>query len=171
MLSFAEIHTLFKAKTSLKFVAAGQNDESLPLPYFSYEILREPKYREYQVLPIDFETSGEFGRRYYNPTKTEVQYTVHFDGKQQAAALSKIRELYRYITTDKFKMAMKRLDFPVNYTLLGDGIRTTNTIRNEFFEKQYSFDIRYIWADVDTDPDVDVIETANTEQIPVAEGQ
>jgi hypothetical protein len=168
MLDFSKVHPILEAATGVKIFAAGQNVETAPLPYITYEFsLPEKKYREYQVLKGTLISSGDVGTVYANPTSTTVQYTLSYDSKQIKDARDKIRAFYMYLCTQEFKLALNRLTdttttLPLNITFtITKDITQSMILKSDFFEHQFFFEVRYNWMDSLKVISSDVIESAD----------
>jgi hypothetical protein len=163
-MDFDKVHELIESKTKLNIVASGQNNESLPHPFITYQVLREPKYREYQKLRV-VNPVTPFEKKEVFPTSTEVQYTVYYESDQVYESREMIRKLYRYICSDEFAAAMKKADV-AEYSVLSE-IREISVNKGDYFERQLNFDVRYIWPDMETNPKSDVIdEVGVVEEVP-----
>lgn len=156
-------------RTGLVVVADGQDTETPPMPYILATLIQEPKYKSWQTLRYDIETSGEPGRIYVNPTVTQMQFSVVYPAQKVAACRAMARLLYNYFSTDGFELALKRID---NVSLVtASEIRELKVAKANFFERQNSFDCNLLWADSITESFVDTIESADVQQEDPVAGQ
>ncbi len=143
-------------REKIEIFADGQDTETPPLPFITYSTLREEKYKEYQRMKYIRIVEGERQTHYENPTMTEIQYSVHFEAKQLDEAKRMISRLYNYLTTDEFKQGsfvtvdgVPEFQNPldgVGFTIISD-VRPNTVPKNDFFERQFSFDVRWLWRD------------------------
>ena len=161
-LPLTEIFGIITLKTGLKVIADGQDSETPPLPYILATLIQEPKYKSWQTLRYDIETSGEPGRMYVTPTKTQMTFSVVYASQKVSACRSMARYLFKYFATDDFQLRLKRLD---NVSLVtASEIRELKVAKANFFERQCSFDCNIFWADSITESSVDIIEEVQVER-------
>ncbi len=154
-LGLGTIHKTIEAAIGLKIFASGQDVETAPPPFVMYQVLQEPKWKEYQRLHKITKIDGVYVNSYEFPTQTEVQYSVHYTSKQMADARKMIRKLFMYLATDEFKMTLDG----VGFTIIS-AIRETQVPKDQFFEQQQSFDVRWLWRDGMKSNTAETIETA-----------
>lgn len=154
-LGLGDIHKTIESSTGLKIYASGQDVESAPLPFIMYQVLQEPKWKEYQRLHKITKVDGVYQNSYEFPTQTDIQYSVHYTSKQMAAARKMIRRLYMYLSTDEFKMTLDGVGFTIM-----SAIRETQVLKDQFFEQQESFDVRWLWRDGMKSTTAETIESA-----------
>lgn len=168
MFNLDGFHELVLLETGLKVYDEGQNETALKMPYIGFTGVDEKKYRPNQILKETFETSGEPGTVYLNPTETIIQYGVVYEAEQAPEARDMIRKLYNYLCTDEFKMAMKRLD-GLSLSIVSN-VRETKINRGEFFERRYTFDVRFFWQDQYIKAQSDTITSATADLVSAPEG-
>lgn len=154
-LGLGTIHKTIEKAIGLKIYASGQDVESAPLPFVMYQVLQETKWKEYQRLHKITKEGSTYTNAYEFPTQTEIQYSVHYTSKQMAAARKMIRQLYMYLATDEFKMTLDGVGFTIM-----SAIRETQVPKDQFFEQQESFDVRWLWRDGMKSNTAETIETA-----------
>jgi len=164
-----QLFEIIRLRTGLTVIADGLDTETPPLPYIVASLIQEGKYKNWQTLRYDIETSGEPGRVYVNPTDTQMQFSVVFAAQKVSACRAAARLLYNYFATDGFKLALKRID---NVSLVtASEIRELKVAKANFFERQNSFDCKLLWADSITESFVDTIESAEVQQVSPVAGQ
>lgn len=149
-------HELVLLETGLTIYDEGQDESAPPMPYIGMNGIDEKKYRPHQILKESFETSGEPGTLYLNPSETIVQYGVVYESGQAPEARDMIRKLYNYLCTDRFKAAMKRLD-GLSLSIVSN-VRETKINRGEFFERRFTFDVKFFWQDQYSEVQSDTID-------------
>lgn len=168
-LPLTQLFSLIETRTGLKVIADGLDTETPPLPYILVSFIIEGKYKNWQTLRYDIETSGEPGRVYVNPSDTTIQFSVVYPAQKVAPCRAMARLLYNYFSTDGFELALKRID---NVSLVTSSeIRELKVAKANFFERQCTFDCKILWADSITETFVDVIESADVQQKDPVTGQ
>lgn len=161
MLDLDGFNDIIKAAAGLSVVFdEGQDVETPEMPYISANMLDEKRYKMHQVLSKTDE-NPPFAKTYASPVETFFQYGVIYAADQFDLARAKIRELYMYMLTDKFKLEMKRLD-DVSCKIVSD-IRETKIVKGDIFERRLTFDVVFLWTDYYIDPASDTIDTAEVE--------
>lgn len=164
-----QLFEIITMRTGLKVVADGLDDTTPPLPYIIASFIQEGKYKNWQTLRYDIDTSGEPGRIYVNPSVTGMQFAAVYKSSEVAACRAMARLLYNYFSTDGFELDLKRID---NVSLVtASEIRELKVSKANFFERQCSFDTKLLWADSITESSVDVIERATVEREDPIAGQ
>lgn len=158
------IHTLLEAATGVPIGRSGQINDRSPRPFMVYDqTLPEKKYKRHQIMKqyVVPDLPGTPTAQYKNPHKFSIQYTIVFNS-QDANCPVVIQNLSRYLVTDKFKLAMDKLD--VKFYMSSDIVENIIPIEG-FTDRQFIFVIDYFWADIWTDSDNDAtvgaITTAN----------
>lgn len=164
------IHKLIETATGLKIYADGQDVETVKTPFLMYtEIPGEDKYKEYQALTRTEYAAGVYTERVELPTKSDFQYSVHYTAAERREARNMIRKLYLYFCSPGFRLALDRAEHDsdlgkkidsVGFTIIS-AIRTAAPIKGEFFERQYMFDVRWLWRDGMLTTGAETINTAD----------
>lgn len=156
------IHALLEAATGVPIGRSGQINDRTPRPFMVYDqTLPEKKYKRHQILKqYSQDVYNNIVAQYKNPHKFSIQYTIVFNS-QDANCPVVIQNLSRYLVTDKFKLAMDKLD--VKFYMSSDIVENNVPIEG-FSDRQFIFTIDYFWADIWSDSaddaTVGAIETA-----------
>ena len=162
MLDLDGFNALVKTATGLGVVFdEGQDVETPQMPYISANLIDEKRYKGHQVMSETTVVGPNVEKRYACPVETSFQYGAVYAADQFPEARAKIRELYMYLLTDKFKLAMKRLD-DVSMQITS-AIRETKILKGDIFERRLTFDVVFHWTDYYVDSTSDVIDTAELE--------
>ena len=160
MLVISNVHDIFRTRFTLPIVRSGQENESPTLPYMSYINLSETRYQDYQVIR-DLTLTDSI--QYKNPVRSNYRYTVVADSRKDSSQGENIiaseklaRDIFNFISTVTFELAMKRLD--VKYNLLSD-LQEVDFNQNDFYERRFFFTINYFWADLFTEDEGERIES------------
>ncbi len=141
----------------------GQDVETPTLPYISANLIDEKPYKPFQAQ-TSFEVVDDVPTKTYAiPTETAMQYGVVYVADQFAEARAMIRKFYNYLHTDKFKLAMKRLD-DVSLQVIS-GIRELKINKGGLFERRLTFDVLFHWTDYYIETNSDAIDSAEVEQV------
>jgi hypothetical protein len=143
---FDDVHKILALKTGLKFSASGQSVQSPEPSFFSYALILEQRYREYQTIRKIESTSGSTIKTYIIPVETHTQYTLVSKSAAGIEARNQIRALYNFLHTDGFRRELHSLPYNLRFKIVSD-IREISVPREQFYERHASFDVKWLWAD------------------------
>lgn len=151
------IHTEIKDQTGLEIVAGGQDQETLIPPYIIYDTITEGRYKDYQILKeYSEETPGTPKIEYKNPNNHIYEYSTVNDPSDVSGAMTIIKDLFNFLTTDTFKLFMKRNN--LGHTIMTN-VKEVKINKSDFSERWFRFELRYMFSDNFTNEEGTFIET------------
>ncbi len=154
------IHTELKSKTGLNLVRGGQDQETTLLPYIQYDNITEGRYKDYQILKEYSEVvPGTPKIEYKNPNNHIYEYATVNDPSDISGAMTIIKDLFNFLTTDEFKLFMKRNNLA--HTIMTD-IKELRINKSDFSERWFRFELRYMFSDNFERAEGTFIETVDT---------
>ena len=164
------IKELFGSDTKKRIARGNQKQQRTVRPFIVYDLVWEDSYKPHQVMKKYETYLDSVVVSYKIPMQFTYQYTLVFaDNDPSCATIT--QKLFRYLLTDRFKNAIKRLN--VEYNVLTN-LKENNIPIQGFKDRQFQIQIRYDWSDLwtDYDPDsaVESIDTVEVEQEAVPEG-
>lgn len=168
MIPLNEVNSKIYEKFGLPVVISGQDVESLKTPYIVYDIISEDRYKEYQVLKKNLTTSDGEIIEYKAPQTIDIQYTLVSDPIDIQSDLTQLNSVYNYFLTDEFKLFADKQK--LGYTIISP-ITLLNLAREDFFERQFIFEVRYFYANIFSQIDAGgEINTVNHEKVEAPAG-
>lgn len=156
------IHTEIKIKTGLEIMRGGQDQETVELPYLQYDNITEGRYKDYQILKeYSEDIPGTPEIEYKNPNNHIYEYSTVNDPSNISGAMTIIKDFFNFLTTDEFKLSMKRNNLA--HTIMTD-VKEVRINKNDFSERWFRFELRYMFADNFTQAEGSFIETVNVER-------